>query len=84
MSYLYKDSNLVDLMLVECGDGRWFIVDDTGELNDPAIHDKYSEVFREPKFFKDENLATEYAIKIISNVSGESISKIIEHFKDKT
>lgn len=51
VSYLYDDSILIDLMLVECGDGRWFIVDDTGELNDPSIHDKYSEVFSEPKFF---------------------------------
>lgn len=80
MSYINTDSLLIDLCLVECQDGRWFIVDDTSEIEDDNIFDKCSDEFIEPKFFDNEEKATEYAIDTIHKKTGVSRTELNKHF----
>lgn len=82
MSYFLENSYLIDLCLVKCQDEHWFIIDDTGEIQDDNLVDKYSEKFIEPRFFENEELVTEYALQVIHKISGVPIKELKQFYSE--
>lgn len=83
LTYLCDDGRYVDIRLVECKDGRWFLIDDEGSVSDTGILDLYKDTFIEPRFFSSAEEATDYAIKAASKITGKSIIDLANHLKDE-
>ena len=82
LSHFPKDGEYADICVVECRDGRWFLVDDQGTSKDNNILDKCSEEFVRPKFFDSAEAAQKYAVSAINIISGTPLAILNELFSD--
>ena len=76
------DGDFADIMVVECKDGRWFLVEESGESGDDKLFDAYSEEFKEPQFFGSSQEAQEYAIGVISKVAKVSVEELVALYNE--
>ncbi len=83
LSNFPDNGEYADICVVECRDGRWFLVDDQGTSKDTAILDKYLDEFVEPMFFNSAEAAQEYAINAIHIISETPLPVLIEQFSDE-
>ncbi len=50
LSFFIDDDIHVDVMIAECRSGKWFTIDDVGNLPRKGLLDSVSSVFLEPSF----------------------------------
>jgi hypothetical protein len=82
LSFLLNGSDLIDLMLVECGDGRWFIEQVSITFESEQLFDAYSNEFVEPKFYSNSDEAEKFACKLIAENTSFEFEEIYPYFED--
>lgn len=81
LSMLDNSNELIDLILVECGDGRWFVEQVSTPFESDQLFDAYSSEFIEPKFYESLGVAEEIACKIITENTSLKFDEIYPYFE---
>lgn len=82
MSMLVNDSDLIDLMLIECDDGRWFITEESSIINSDDFFDAYSDTFVEPKFYVSFDDAEKAGCHFIADQTSKEFDEIYPYFEE--
>jgi hypothetical protein len=82
LSLLVNNSDLIDFMLVECADGRWFIVEESNTFECEQLFDAYSREFVEPKMYSSSDEAEKFACQLIAENTCLEFDEIYPYFKD--
>ncbi|PAW00410.1 hypothetical protein [Vibrio coralliilyticus] len=75
--------NMIDLLLVECENGKWFIEDSIGDLLDERVFQPSSKDFIEPKFYDDLNIAEKTACEVAAEHLKLNFHDIYPYFEEE-
>jgi hypothetical protein len=82
LTLLSDENDLIDLMLVKCSDGQWFIEQVSIPFESEKLFDAYSDEFVEPKFYSSSDEAEKIACKLIAENTSLEFDKIYPYFED--
>lgn len=82
LTLLTDGGDLIDLMLVECADSRWFIEKVSVKFESEHVFDAYAPQFIEPKFFANSDEAEKFACKLIVENTTLKFDEIYPYFED--
>ena len=74
---------MLDLLLVECENGKWFIEDSIGSLQDERVFQPFSKIFIEPKFYDDSDIAEKVACEVAAEHLELSFNDIYPYFDEE-
>ena len=82
LSLLLDNNDFIDFLLVECADGRWFIIEESNTFESVQLFDAYSSEFIEPKFYSSFDDAEKFACKLIAENTNLEFDEIYPYFED--
>lgn len=77
-----SNNDMIDLMLVECESGKWFIEDSIGDLQDERVFQPLSGEFKEPNFYDDSEAVEKAACAVAAEHLKLNYDDIYPYFEE--